>query len=188
MMKGFRGKALYQGMSHYPPPPSTNVLKTSDHLLTTMDVPRAVSGQLGSGSRECAAFQIVHVYVEYLRICVDLNSYDPFHWCAHYFVGFNLWRTKFVFPCWWIITQGPASNWECALPLYCRNSFSDGVWPFVVARAPRHMPRGVLGVPMKRMSPGRQVADLGIILYALNSLVDCTLHQKLVYIVCLLAF
>ena len=69
------------------------------------------------------------------------------------------------------------------LPLYCRNSFSDGVWPFVVACAPRHMPRGVLGVLMKRMFPGHQVVGLGVVIYALNSLVDCTLHQKLVYMV-----
>ena len=41
------------------------------------------------------------------------------------------------------------------LPLYCRNSFSDGVWPFVVARAPRHMTRVVLDVPMKRKYPGQ---------------------------------
>ena len=81
-------------------------------------------------------------------------------------------------------TSGPSFQLGMrALPLYCRNSFSDSVWPFVVARAPRHMPRGVLGVPMKRMFPRHQVAGLGVVLYALNSLVDCTLHQKLVYMV-----
>ena len=76
-------------------------------------------------------------------------------------------------------TSGP--NFQLgmrALPLYCRNSFSDGVWPFVVAPAPRHMPRGVLGVPMERMFPDHQVVDLGVVLYAPSSLVDCTLLQK----------
>ena len=34
-----------------------------------------------------------------------------------------------------------------ALPLYYRNFVSDGVWPFVVARAPRHMIRVMLAVP-----------------------------------------
>ena len=68
-----------------------------------------------------------------------------------------------------------------ALPLYCRNSFSDGVWPFVVARAPRHMTCVVLDVLMKRKYPGHQEADLGIVLYVLSSLVDCTPHQKQVY-------
>ena len=58
-----------------------------------------------------------------------------------------------------------------ALPLYFRNSFSDGVWPFVVVRAPCHMPRRVFGVPMKRKFPRHQVVGLGVVLYALNSLI-----------------
>ena len=77
----------------------------------------------------------------------------------------------------------PASNWECALPLYYRNFFSDSVWPFVVACAPHHMIRVVLAVPIKRKYPGPQVVGLGVVIYVLNSLVDCTLHQKLVYMV-----
>ena len=70
-----------------------------------------------------------------------------------------------------------------ALPLYCHNSFSDGVWPFVVARAPRHMTRVVLDVPMKHKYPGHQVVGLGVVLYVLSSLVDCTPDQKQVYMV-----
>ena len=70
-------------------------------------------------------------------------------------------------------TSGPIFQLGmCMLPLYCRNSFYDGAWPSVVARAPRHMPRGVLGVPMKRMFPDHQVVDLGVVLYVPNSLVD----------------
>ena len=72
----------------------------------------------------------------------------------------------------------PASNWECALPLYYRNFVSDGMWPFVVARASRHMIRVMLAVPMKRKYPGPQVVGLGVVLYVLSSLVDCTPHQN----------
>ena len=60
------------------------------------------------------------------------------------------------------------------LPLYCRNSFSDGAWPFVVARAPRHMTRVMPDVAMKRKYPGHQVVGMGVVLYVLSFLVDCT--------------
>ena len=66
-------------------------------VLTTMDVPRATSGQLGSGIWGHAVFEIIHVDVEYSRICVDLNSYNPFHWCAHYLIGSNPWEHSLFF-------------------------------------------------------------------------------------------
>ena len=66
----------------------------------------------------------------------------------------------------------------CALPLYCRSFYSDGVWPFVVVRAPRHMIRVMLAVPKKCKYLCPQAVGLGVVLYVLSSLVDCTLHQK----------
>ena len=70
-----------------------------------------------------------------------------------------------------------------ALPLCCRNFLSDGVWPLVVARAPRHMTRVVLGVPMKHKYPGHQVVGLGVVIYVLGFLVGCTPHQRQVCMV-----
>ena len=63
------------------------------------------------------------------------------------------------------------------------NFVSDGVWPFVVARAPRHTIRIKLAVPMRPKYPGPQVVGLGVALCVLSSLVDCTLHQNQVYMV-----
>ena len=54
-------------------------------VLTTIDVPRAVSGQVGSGIRGCAAFQIIHMHICYARIRVNLDT-NPFHGCAHYLI------------------------------------------------------------------------------------------------------
>ena len=76
-----------------------------------------------------SVFEIIHVDVEYPRICVYLYSYDPFH-----LIWSNPWGTQFVFLCWGVISEHPAPNWECALRPYCRNSFSAGVWLFVAAR------------------------------------------------------
>ena len=70
-----------------------------------------------------------------------------------------------------------------AQPLCCRSFFSDGVWPFVVVRAPHHMIRVMLAVPKKRKYPGPQAVGLGVVIYVLSSLVDCTHHQKQVYMV-----
>ena len=68
------------------------------------------------------------------------------------------------------------------LPYY-RSFVSDGVWPFVVAREPHHTIHVKPAVPMSRKYPGPQVVGLGVALCVPNSLDDCTLHQKQVYMV-----
>ena len=55
-------------------------------VLSTIYVPRATSGQLGSG-----VFEVVHVDVKYTRVSVYLYPYHPFHGCAHYLVWSNPW-------------------------------------------------------------------------------------------------
>ena len=102
--------------------------------------------------------------------------------CAH-LVWSNPWRTQFVFTCWGIVSEYPAPNGECALRLCCHNSFSGGVWPFVVARALHHMPRTVLVEPMKRNLPNLEGVCLGVVLCVLGSPVGYTLRQILVYAV-----
>ena len=56
-------------------------------VLTTIEVPRAVSGQVGSGS----GVQIVHVYVYNACISVSLDTNYPFHGCAHYLIWSYPW-------------------------------------------------------------------------------------------------
>ena len=68
-----------------------------------------------------------------------------------------------------------------ALRPCCHNSFSVGVWLFVVARALQHMPRTVLVGPMTRSLPHHEVVGLGVVLCVLNFLVSCTLRQTLAY-------
>ena len=67
--------------------------------------------------RGCASLQIIHVNIENACISVSLNPHDPFHWCAHYLIGSNPWRTQFILSCWWVIAKCPASYWKCAC--YC---------------------------------------------------------------------
>ena len=65
------------------------------------------------------------VDVEYSRVCVDLNSYNPFHWCAHYCIGSNPWGTQFVLSCWGgNISESSSLFGMRALRPYYRNLFS----------------------------------------------------------------
>ena len=138
---------------------------------------------IGLGIWGRAVFEVVHVDVEYTRVSVYLYPYYPFHGCVHYLVWSNPWLTQFVLTCWGIISQYPAPDGECALRLYCHNSFSVDVWLFVVVRALHHTPRTVLVEPMKRSLPHLEGVGLGVVLCVLNSLVNCTLHQTLAYMV-----
>ena len=129
----------------------------------------------------CAAFQIIHVDVEDARISVDLDSYDPFPLvCALSCMVQSMANITYFFL---LVGNNGVSSIKLgmrALPL-CYHSFvSAGVWPFVVARAPHHMIRVMLAVPMKRKYPGLQ----GVVLCVPGFLVDCTLYQKQVYMVC----
>ena len=65
-------------------------------VLTTIEVPRAVSGQVGSGSGGAQRFKSSsarHVYVYNTCISVNLDTNYPFHGCAHYLIWSHPWRT-----------------------------------------------------------------------------------------------
>ena len=159
----------------------TNV--DSARILITIDVPRAMSGQL-RGIWRRAVLDIVHVNVEYARVSVHLYSYHPFHGCAPYLAWSNPWRTQFVFTCWGVVSKDPASNGKSA-----RHGLAVVV-PFLVVcgslllRAPHHTPRTVLVEPIMH---NRQYPEGGgglcVVPCVASSPVGYTPRQILVYVV-----
>ena len=120
-------------------------------VLTTMDVPRAVSGQLGSGSGVVQRFKSSMVNIVYSFWLGDSNEVSSIQWGMR------------------------------APPLYYRSCVSDGAWLFVAARAPHHMIRIGLVVPKKRKYLDLLVVGLGAALcgpktslYGVKPVVVCT--------------
>ena len=118
-------------------------------VLTTIDVSRAVSGQVGSGSGVVQRFKS-SICTYTMRASASIWIPTTHSMGAHTILYGPIHGEHNLFFLAGGSNEVSSNQWGMrAPPLYYRSCASDGVWQFAAARAPHHMIRTGPVVPKK---------------------------------------